>query len=48
MEGLDLTGFSEVVTVVTGVVSDVLPYGITLLGLSLGISWIPKIIKKFR
>lgn len=45
---LDVSGMSEIVRTVTGVVTDVLPFGIGLLGLSIGIKWIPKVIKTFR
>lgn len=45
---LDVTGMSEVVTSVTGVVQDVLPFGITLLALSIGLKWIPRTIKNFK
>lgn len=38
----------SVVTTVTDNATVILPAGMTLLGISLGISWIPKIIKKFR
>lgn len=38
----------SVVSVVSDNVAVILPAGMTLLGISLGISWIPKIIKQFR